>query len=335
VASGDFLTRWGTSQRRSPFVTANICRRILLKNMQAGRIDKAPIVSDVRNLTKRDLIKLSPDMITAGFPCQDISIASVGGLGLKGSKSGLFYEILRIVDIQKNIRIVFLENSHNIINLGKNGIDTIMDEFAKRRFRVTYVVQSSKDCGSPHGRLRWFALAVRGAPPQQMVANFIRHNWSSEPCPRVVPHGDNAEFKKSCMERCRRLGNSVVPNAVVRAWNTLLQQRVLDCPAKHLSWPDTGVTFKLVRSRFTKHNFPTPTYNGWHSYRTMTARSTRVIGNVLYNEEQTYHQVFDMFSKGKIKTLPKKYHIDSVVTINPNIVEWMMGFPKNWTRFGQ
>jgi site-specific DNA-cytosine methylase len=200
--------------------------------MKIGRIDNAPIMSDIRKFTKNDLIKLSPDIVTAGFPCQDISTASAGGLGLKGDKSSLFYQILRIIDLQKSIRIVFLENSYNIVNLGGNGIDTVLDEFVKRGFRVTYVIQSAKDCGAPHRRLRWFALAIRNVDLkslQQFTTDIIKHNWSSEPCTRVIHHNDDKEFKMSCLNRCQRLGNSVVPQAVICAWNTLVNQRIWDC----------------------------------------------------------------------------------------------------------
>ncbi len=41
------------------------------------------------------------DLMVAGFPCTDLSIANVGGSGLEGSRSGLFYEALRLLKLVK------------------------------------------------------------------------------------------------------------------------------------------------------------------------------------------------------------------------------------------
>jgi hypothetical protein len=314
----------------------DVCARILRHNMEKGRLTKAPIFGDVRDLTPEQLSKCAPDMISAGFPCQDISGAHPGGMGIKGERSGLFFEILRVVDLRKEIRVVFLENSNHIVNMGKKGIDTILKEFHKRGFQMTYVVQSSGECGSPHRRLRWFALGVRNLdvaklPKLAIKKRLHKHDWSREPCSRVVPHGDKDAFKRRCVERCQRLGNSVVPQSVVRAWNTLVSQHVSDCSPYYSAWPARDIRLKVLGSPHIRHWFPTPTYNAWQTYRTMTYRSIGAIGNMLYNEEQTYHQVAKLFVDGKIQMLPAKYRLDTVVSINPNFVEWMMGYPKNWT----
>ena len=49
---------------------------------------------DVRNCGKRNLKPV--DVITAGFPCQDLSVAGKQA-GLEGSRSGLFWETARII----------------------------------------------------------------------------------------------------------------------------------------------------------------------------------------------------------------------------------------------
>ena len=57
-----------------------------------------PIYEDVRNVTAEQLRSdgIFPNVITGGFPCQDISIAGKGA-GINGSSSGLWFEYQRII----------------------------------------------------------------------------------------------------------------------------------------------------------------------------------------------------------------------------------------------
>lgn len=52
-----------------------------------------PVVSDVTTLNGAEYVA---DVITGGFPCQDLSVAGKRA-GLDGERSGLFFEIVRIV----------------------------------------------------------------------------------------------------------------------------------------------------------------------------------------------------------------------------------------------
>ncbi|NCX93455.1 MAG: DNA cytosine methyltransferase [Gammaproteobacteria bacterium] len=79
---------------------------VLLSRMQSGDIDRAPIWDDVTTLRGDMLPRI--DIISGGFPCQDISVAGLGK-GLAGERSGLFFEIARLVR-ECQPRFVFLEN---------------------------------------------------------------------------------------------------------------------------------------------------------------------------------------------------------------------------------
>lgn len=80
---------------------------ILLSRMDDGAIPFAPIWNDVTTLDGNKLRGLV-DLIVGGFPCQDLSVAGRGA-GLAGKRSGLFYEVVRLVkEIQPSF--VFLEN---------------------------------------------------------------------------------------------------------------------------------------------------------------------------------------------------------------------------------
>ena len=81
------------------------CRAVLRKHWP-----NVPCYEDVRNLTADRLRAdgISIDVICGGFPCQDISTAGKGA-GLAGERSGLFYEIARLVG-ELGPRYVILEN---------------------------------------------------------------------------------------------------------------------------------------------------------------------------------------------------------------------------------
>jgi len=71
------------------------------------------------------------DILAAGFPCQDISIAgSQAGLG-EGTRSGLYREVLRTADIVRP-RFLFLENVAAI--LANEHLGTVLGDLATRGF---------------------------------------------------------------------------------------------------------------------------------------------------------------------------------------------------------
>lgn len=307
------------------------CKQILQNNIRKSLIDDAPIFDDVRTLDASDLAMIKPDMLIAGFPCQDISTANMRGKGIKGSKSGLFFEILRVIDECSRIGIVFLENSPHILH---NGIRTIERAFAKRSFSLKYVIQSASDIGAPHKRSRWFALAIKKGKRVELnkiLLNNIYCDWSREPCYRIVSLYRNKKidmtFRRECLLRCSRLGNAIVPAAVVRAWNTLTNNTddIRCCKA----WSsDRILSLPISKSSM----FPTPTHTYWNQYRKYTKRAAGVLGNFIYIEDDTYQQIQKLYEKKQIPFVPDRLHVNEVVVINPNFIEWMMGFPKNWTR---
>lgn len=65
-------------------------------------------IGDITALRNGDLPK-DIDLLVAGFPCQDLSSASNNGKGLKGERSGLFYELVRVLNAVKP-RYFIIEN---------------------------------------------------------------------------------------------------------------------------------------------------------------------------------------------------------------------------------
>ena len=95
------------------------------------------------------------DIIAAGFPCQDISVAGKqAGLG-EGTRSGLYREVLRIAGVVRP-RYLFLENVSAILS---NGLGTVLGDLAALGYDARWLCIRASDVGAPHGRDRWFCLA--------------------------------------------------------------------------------------------------------------------------------------------------------------------------------
>ena len=128
-------------------------QHVLLSRMSEGELPIAPIWDDVQTL-KKEHLPLPIDIIYGGFPCQDISVAGRGE-GLEGERSGLFFEIVRLV---REIRpaFIFLENVPAIRN---RGLDTVAKEISNAGYDCRWTDLSASEVGAWHKRNRWWLLA--------------------------------------------------------------------------------------------------------------------------------------------------------------------------------
>ena len=113
--------------------------------------------NDVRTIGAHNLEPV--DVICAGFPCQSISIA--GNMeGLENEeKSGLWWQVHRLVSEFQSIGhqpILVLENVANIIRVG--GPD-VVGSLTQIGYDCEWTTISAAQCEAPHLRRRWFAVA--------------------------------------------------------------------------------------------------------------------------------------------------------------------------------
>lgn len=130
------------------------CQSVLLGHMASLRLDPAPVWDDVRSLSKEHLRDVPVDIITGGFPCQDISVAG-NGEGLEGERSGLFYEIARLTK-DMGPRFVFLENVPAVTTRGGT---EVINTLTALGYDCRWTMVSAAELGAPHLRNRWFLLA--------------------------------------------------------------------------------------------------------------------------------------------------------------------------------
>ena len=135
----------------------------LAKAMEAGRLDKAPIFTDVRSFPFgrfRGLV----DVISGGFPCQPFSSA--------GQRKGTEDPRHLWPSIKRGLgeclpRVAFFENVDGILHAKSEGyhcvLHHVLSDLEELGYRSTAARFSAREVGAPHRRRRWFILGVRDA----------------------------------------------------------------------------------------------------------------------------------------------------------------------------
>ena len=128
-------------------------RNILLQRQRDGILPPFPIWDDVCTFDGtpwRGLV----DIISGGFPCQDISAAGKGA-GISGSRSGLWKQMHRII-CEVRPGYAFVENSPMLV---RRGLGTVLGDLAESGYHAAWCVLGADDCGAPHVRKRIWILA--------------------------------------------------------------------------------------------------------------------------------------------------------------------------------
>jgi DNA (cytosine-5)-methyltransferase 1 len=134
------------------------------------------IFGDVTGVTGEQLIQagFNPKrgIITGGFPCQDLSVAGKRA-GLQGSRSGLFWEIVRLLTETKAENFI-LENVPGLLS-SNDGRDmaTVITALDGIGFDVGWRVLDAQHFGVPQRRRRVFivgCLRGTGGTPAEILA---------------------------------------------------------------------------------------------------------------------------------------------------------------------
>jgi DNA (cytosine-5)-methyltransferase 1 len=148
---------------------------VLAARQNEGLLPPFPIWSDIRTFDGRPWCG-RVDVISGGFPCQDISQAGAGA-GINGERSGLWKELVRIIG-EVRPRYVFVENSPMLTS---RGLGTVLGDLATLGFHAEWGVLSASDVGAPHLRERIWILAYTDmfgrihGEPQEFAAKTGEH----------------------------------------------------------------------------------------------------------------------------------------------------------------
>ena len=147
AAENFFQGQFKTTQ----FVEINpYCQKVLSKNFTG-----VPIHDNIKTFKATEG---QFDIITGGFPCQDISVAGQQkGIG-EGTRSGLFYECIRLL---REIRPKFaiFENVRNLLSIEEGKVfQEVLFQIAQAGYDAEWSVVSARDVGGCHLRERVWIL---------------------------------------------------------------------------------------------------------------------------------------------------------------------------------
>ena len=127
-------------------------RRVLLQRQADGFLPRFPIWDDICTFDGNPW-RGKVDVISGGFPCQDISAAGKGD-GLDGERSGLWTHMARVVS-EVRPPFVFVENSPMLTTRG--GTRVIAD-LTQMGYDTKWTVMGAADIGAPHQRDRMWIV---------------------------------------------------------------------------------------------------------------------------------------------------------------------------------
>ena len=126
---------------------------VLCARQNDGILETFPVWDDVCTFDGKPWRGLV-DVVSGGFPCQDISAAGKGA-GITGERSGLWKEFSRIIG-EVRPRYAFVENSPCLV---RRGLGVVLGDLAELGYDARYGIVSAANAGAPHLRERIWILA--------------------------------------------------------------------------------------------------------------------------------------------------------------------------------
>lgn len=141
-----------------------------------------PGVPNYRDVTKVDWSAVEPvDILTGGFPCQDVSLAGRRAGMREGTRSGLWSEFARAIDTLRP-RLVVIENVRGLLSARADGpvewcsgcmgdgedkptlraLGAVLGDLADLGYDARWLGLRASDAGAPHARFRIFVIAYPG-----------------------------------------------------------------------------------------------------------------------------------------------------------------------------
>lgn len=128
-------------------------RDVLVARQNDGCLDPFPIWDDVQTFDGRPW-RGRVDVVSGGFPCQDISAAGKGA-GIDGERSGMWQHMARIIG-EVRPRYAFVENSPLLVG---RGLARVLGDLTQMGFNCRWGVVGAHHAGAPHRRDRIWILA--------------------------------------------------------------------------------------------------------------------------------------------------------------------------------
>lgn len=169
--------------------------------------------ADIQTMTKKDAKKV--DIVVGGFPCQGLSIAGKRG-GLKDERSGLYYELLRVVGLCRP-RCVVWENVPGLLS-NDDGRDfgRVLRGLADCGYFGAWRVLDAQFFGAAQRRKRVFGVFLSGRSGGLRAAEILALTQSVR---RHPPKGKKAK-EDVAFTLTGSVGRSSEGSRIGNAWNT-------------------------------------------------------------------------------------------------------------------
>jgi DNA (cytosine-5)-methyltransferase 1 len=130
---------------------------VLCARQNDGLLPTFPIWDNVQTFDGKPWRQIV-DVVSGGFPCQDISAAGKG-VGIDGERSGMWGEMARII-YEVRPKFVFVENSPMLTS---RGLGRVLGDLASMGFDARWGVLGAADIGAKHQRDRIWIVGKRMA----------------------------------------------------------------------------------------------------------------------------------------------------------------------------
>jgi DNA (cytosine-5)-methyltransferase 1 len=241
------------------------CQQILHKHWPS-----VPIYDDITTFNPEPY---SADVVCGGFPCQDISTAGKQAGIKQGTRSGLFYELMRVIRLVRP-QYVILENVSAIIS---NGLDTVLGELATAGLDAEWACIPASAVGACHQRDRWWLVAYPNSG-----------NGQSGPLARSAVHEQAA-----CQGANGDAGSTDEVSTDV-AYPTVPEPRNGDCEndgpellREMLECRRSDFAPNTMHNRLQRRELPSPTISGQHKGRKVGMGSGEAPGPQQWPNETT------------------------------------------------
>lgn len=220
-------------ERTGGFETVAFCeiepfpRRVLAKHW--------PEVPCYEDVITADFSALGPvDLVTAGFPCQDVSLSGKGA-GLAGERSGLFWHIIRTVRMVGRPKLLL----ENVAELLDRGMGSVLGALAQIGYDAEWHCIPASFVGAWHKRDRVWIFANpnekrrKGKPAQPILrqsnisCKFVRgfKEWPGRPNLSASRFCNANDGIPNRVDRIEAAGNSVIPQIPELIGRAILESR--------------------------------------------------------------------------------------------------------------
>ena len=182
---GGKLLGWRTvcAVEWEPYPASVLCAR-----QNDGLLPPFPIWDDVQTFDGKPWRGIV-DVVSGGFPCQDISAAGKGA-GIDGERSGMWKHMARVVS-EVRPRYVFVENSPMLVT---RGLERVIGDLTALGYDTKWTVMGAADVGANHKRDRIWIVATDMAYTSSKGREANEHAGSIDGravCGSVSQQGEN------------------------------------------------------------------------------------------------------------------------------------------------